>query len=409
MHAHTPCATQSDLFVLWCRCFRGTGGGSAAGNRRNESTFHALLKYFLHRVVEGCVFPDLEDFSALGVVELEKDPHGTPHLQAGHLHVGREQPHQELVQVRGREGMVRELLPDGIGHSQYVRVGSRQNEAFSRNLVGGKKAGLDVPPGNIPNVHDRQPGVGTTGFHGPVPHRFQETIRLGGFVDPQSRSHHEAGVAHHEVVGALARGIVVAVLPEIPGGLLGHDLGVSVGIVADARGGVPGFFVAHLSRLGKDLRRVGSIDGHPIDARRHDDTLHTGFQGRIPRGSEDVQRPLHGRIEEHFFLLSRWYSKAEGRSDVEDHRATFHRFEVGSLLHQIGLEEAEAVAAFAAGQQIPEAPETRFLGGIADGAVDGESFLEELFHEDATDVSGRTGDHDGRGSIDIHLRMRLLS
>ena len=84
---------------------------------------------------------------------------------------------------------------------------------------------------------------------------------------------------------------------------------------------------------------------------------------------------------------------------MKDHRATLHTLEVGSLLQQISGKELEIFAPF----QVAKVLNLGVIGRITDGTVDRQAGLEQLLNEDASDVSGGTGDHDRRGCRDLHI------
>jgi hypothetical protein len=120
---------------------------------------------------------------------------------------------------------------------------------------------------------------------------------------------------------------------------------------------------------------------------------------------EDVARAVHGRFDE--IPLRIRHVDLERRGDVEDGAAAGHRLREGALLGEVRREELQAP--LRALDEAVEVGEALGLARVTDGAVDGQTLLEESLDDPSGDVAGGPGDEDGDGAIDLKLGHAAFS
>ena len=119
-------------------------------------------------------------------------------------------------------------------------------------------------------------------------------------------------------------------------------------------------------------------------------------------GRVDAAQHVAGAVErrlDQLLLRVADLAEQERRRGVDDQLAAVHRLGVAALVEQVGLVQGEP--ALVLGGERVQVLEPGRLVGIADGAADGVAVLEQVAHDPAGDVPGRSGDQHGLGRVDL--------
>lgn len=226
--------------------------------------------------------------------------------------------------------------------------------------------------GHIPDV-DQGPGkVGTAHPIIATIHGFEHEETAGDRLRSHGRAEDHTWVDNYERPSALE----VAHLPRLA---LGDRLGIPIRKMADAAGLVP-------TGLGQGLifhlEDVCVVAIHGNDRRRENNTLDAfDVVGRL----KDILGALKRRLDALLQSILDLLRHQERRGDVVNNLTTLHRPVEGSILHEVGFEQREAVGVF--GLKVKQ---WLALGGVLQAADRGgdivAAFEKQLYYVEADEA-----------------------